>query len=181
MRYLFIVLFLLAPTLGCGQEMGAISEIRAKDVAYDSRQIQLIGEVFIDHQFGTIVCDKATIQLAPSKDATAKNIMPEKIFLSGHVQAKLKDGSELSSEEAEIDCSTLEGYFRSKAPNKVVYTMVVVEGDTKAPIKTTCEAMRAKMKKTEHGEGYVFSEVKGEGSVVIEYQPQKSEASGERE
>jgi len=151
-----------------------ISEIKANGVSYDGKTIHLNRDVFIDHQFGTIVCDEAHLVLPQTE---SNHLAPETITLTGHVKVKLHDGATLLSDEAEIDCVALEGLFTAKEPNKVVYITAANEGE--APLKTSGRAIRVKMKKVEGEEGkgkgkkprYIFSDIQGEGAVSIEYQP----------
>ena len=137
---------------------------------YDGKKIHLDGEVFIEHHFGLISCDKADLLLSTAQpERESKNLTPEKILLCGHVQIELQDGSHLTANEADINCLDLEGYFTAIDPDKVVYTTYFSEGGNKMPVITSSRAMRLKMKKEEGSSQYVFSDMQGEGAVSIEY------------
>jgi hypothetical protein len=172
-RYYF-VLFLFSlqaffPLFAVQDLVRTISELKARDVGYDGRKIRLTGEVSIDHRLGLITCDKAEL-LMPEESVTGKSLTPERIFLQKGVKLVLKDGSTLSSDDADINCLDLSGVFTADAPNKVVYTTFVEEDGKKLPVITSSRAMHITMKKDENTAQYVLSDIQGEGAVSIQYQ-----------
>ena len=173
-RRYYLVLLLLSLQAFCplfaGQDLvRTISELKARDVGYDGRKIRLTGEVSIDHRLGLITCDKAEL-LMPEDSLTGKSLTPERIFLQKGVKLVLKDGSTLTSDEAEINCLELTGVFTAVAPSRVVYTTFVEEEGKKLPVITSSRAMHVAMKKDEKTSQYVLSDIQGEGAVCIQYQ-----------
>jgi len=157
---LFLMLFLFFLPLEA-------TEIEANKAEYDGDKIRLTGNVHIEHDFGEIHCDRGVMLMAKGQ----KRYAPERILLNDNVHVKLKDGSILTSEEADIDCQTLVGLFTAKAPQKVEYLTLMLEGDKTFPVKATSRAMRVMMKKQEIPKSeYVIQDVQAEGAVNIEYQ-----------
>lgn len=166
---LFLFLLYSSCALFADQDVvRTISEIKARDVGYDGRKIRLTGDVSIDHRLGLITCDKAEL-LMPDESCGTKGMTPERIFLQKGVKLILKDGSTLTSDEADINCLELSGVFTATLPNKVVYTAFVEEDGKKLPVVTSSRAMRVTMKKDENTSQYVLSDMKGEGAVSIQY------------
>lgn len=151
----------------------SFSEITAQDANYNGRTIVLSKDVAIDHHFGKLRCDKATLFLKAQAPGETKSTMPEKIVLEGRVHLEMKNGSSLDADTATINCLDLEGVFTAEEPRKVVYVTLMGEGENKTPVKTASKAMRVKMKKETNSSEYVVSEMKGEGAVSIEYLPQE--------
>lgn len=138
---------------------------------YDGGKIRLVGDVFIENHLGQIFCDKAVLHLAATGgQPLAKGLSPETIWMQGNVKIKLPDGATLTSSEADINCIDLEGVFTAVAPDRVVYITHMHDGKQKIPVKTLSNAMRLRLKKAEGSSQYEVSDVKGEGSVAIEYQ-----------
>lgn len=165
MKILLIVLLLFAAKSLSGAQL---AKIEAEDVDYDGKRVMMTGKVHIDHQFGEIFCEEAEL-LMPAGET--KKMTPEKIFLRGAVKVRLHDGSVLTSDAADIDCKTLEGYFTAEPPQKVTYLTLIVEEDKSIPVKAMSRAMRVSMKKTEGPKSeYVIRDVQAEGAVNIEYQ-----------
>jgi hypothetical protein len=145
-----------------------LTQIQANEVDYDGKKILMVGEVRIDHQFGKILCDKAELIMPEGEQ---KRMTPDKIFLNGAVEVTLRDGSILTSDAADINCQTLEGYFTSTPPQKVTYLTLIVEDNKTIPVKAMSRAMRVTMKKSEGPKSeYVIRDVQAEGAVNIEYQ-----------
>lgn len=170
MKIIPYVILLFLPFIAEGVAV-PLSGIKAQDANYNGKTIVLIGDVSIDHQFGKLYCDKATLLLQPADAAEGRNFAPEKILLEGKVRAELQNGNSLNAQFAEIDCLTLEGVFTAQEPEKVV-CVTFIEGkndDKKTPVRTSSQSMRVKMVKAEKTAEYVFSELKGEGKVSIEY------------
>lgn len=147
-----------------------VSAIHARDVEYDGTKIRLAGDVFIENHLGQIFCDKATLQLPSGDESMVKGLSPENIWLQGHVKIKLPDGASLTANEADINCIELEGLFTAIPPDKVIYITHMQDGKQRIPVKTSSNAMRLKLKRVEDSSQYEISDVKGEGSVAIEYQ-----------
>jgi len=145
--------------------------IAADNADYDGKKIRMLGAVNIQHEFGDIHCDKGVLLM---KEASEKRICPERILLYGAVNVVLQDGSVLTSEEADINCETLEGVFTSAAPMKVVYCTRVEENGKAVPVKTVSRSMRVTMKKVQSDDTkkleYVIHDIQAEGAVNIEYQ-----------
>jgi hypothetical protein len=177
----FLLFFLLfCPALWAKSEMMTVSEVKARDVSYDSHEIRLTGDVFIDHKFGLIYCDKATFIMAQPSDGAPKPFQAEKIILEGKVKVELRDDSTLSADEAILDCEALEGRFKAVHPNKVVYVAMMQEEGKKTPVKTSSSQLYVKMKKEEGAAEYTIADLKGEGSVAIEYLPEKTKKEEEK-
>lgn len=147
------------------------TSIEADNADYDGKKIRMVGAVHIQHEFGNITCDKGVLLM---KESSEKRVDPDRILLDGAVSVVLHDGSVLTSDEADINCETLEGVFTAIAPQKVVYITRVEEGDNAVPVKTMSRCMRVTMKKQAGQEGqkaqYVVQDVQAEGAVNIEYQ-----------
>lgn len=153
---------------------GAIlKNVQADQIDYDTRKIRLAGAVWILHEFGEIRCEKGVLLFEETQ--TAK-LAPRRILLEGSVQVTLQDGSTISSDEADIDCASLEAVFVSKSPAKVVYITRVVDDKVSVPVKATSQALRVLMKKSEGSKSeYVLADLQGEGAVRVEYQHVESE------
>lgn len=161
---LFFILFFMP--------LHARTSIQADSADYDGKQIRMAGAVHIEHEFGNLSCDKGVMLM---KDAAQKRLDLDRILLYGAVEVVLHDGSILTSEEADINCDTLEGVFTSGDPeNKVVYITRVEEEGKAVPLKTMSRTMRVTMKKQAGPDGkkaeYVVQDVQAEGAVNIEYQ-----------
>lgn len=143
--------------------------IEANSADYNGKQISMAGSVYIQHEFGNIRCEKGVMLMKPTSE---KRLDPDRIILSGAVEVVLHDGSVLTSDEADIDCKTLEGVFTAQAPQKVVYITRVEEEGNSVPVKTMSRAMRVIMKKEQNNEksSYVIQDIQAEGAVNIEYQ-----------
>lgn len=165
-----VALFFSPSMLLSNSSSDDVSAVHARDVEYDGTKIRLAGDVFIENHLGQIFCDKATLQLPSGDQSMAKGLSPENIWLQGHVKIKLPDGASLTSNEADINCIELEGLFTATPPDKVIYITYMQDGKQKIPVKTSSNAMRLKLKKVEDSSQYEVSDVKGEGSVAIEYQ-----------
>lgn len=137
------------------------TSLEAESVDYDGKKIRMAGAIKIAHEFGDLACNKGVILMK-------EGMNPERILLYGDVVVVLKDGSILASEEADINCETLEGVFRSTSPQKVEYTTRVEEDKKAVPVKTMSRSMRVTMKKGTKSE-YVISDVQADGAVNIEY------------
>ncbi len=144
-----------------------VNSLEANVVDYDTKKIRLNGAVHIVHQFGEIRCEKAVLLF---DDAEENTLSPSRILLDSDVSMILKDGSVITSDEADIDCKALVGVFVCLAPSRVCYMTRVVDHDKAMPVKVTSRAMRILMKKTEGPKPeYVVADVQGEGAVSIEY------------
>lgn len=148
------------------------TSLETDNADYDGKQIRMVGTVRIQHEFGNLACDRGHILI---KEKGQSRLDPERIFLNGSVKVVLHDGSVLTSEEADINCETLEGTFTAAAPKKVVYVTRVEEGDKAVPVTTMSRCMRVSLKKQAgHTDGqkskYVVEDVQAEGAVNIEYQ-----------
>ena len=165
----------------CVFELHAASKtsIQTDNADYDGKQIHMVGAVHIQHEFGNLTCDKGVLVM---KEKGQSRLDPDRIFLYGSVAVVLHDGSILTSEEADINCETLEGVFTATPPNKVVYVTRVEEGDKAVPVKTISRCMRVTMKR-QSGQAagqksqYVIQDVQAEGAVQIEYQQEHEKES----
>ena len=161
---ILLIIFLL---LGNSLYADAVTQIEAQAADYDGKKIRLSGGVHIMHEFGEISCDRGVMLLTENM---AKRATPGRILLYGAVEIKLHDGSILTSEEADINCQTLEGVFTAQAPQKVIYLTRLSEGDRTVPVKTISRAMRVHMKKSDGPKSeYIIRDVQAEGAVNIEY------------
>jgi hypothetical protein len=147
-----------------------VTQLEANDVDYDGKKIRLAGSVRIDHPFGELCCEKAVLLLAEGSE-TSKKMIPERILLEGQVHVLLQDGSSLVSDEADLDCKTLEAVFTATLPTKVIYTTSKDGGVNGIPIRASSRALRVKMKKdvASNSSEYALSDVQGEDAVTIEY------------
>lgn len=147
-----------------------MTQIEANDIDYDGKKICLRGKVKLNHQFGDIMCEKAILLLSEN-DTESKMTAPQRILLFGDVYVKLRDGSSITSEEADIHCPTLEGVFTSEPPQKVIYTTFMIDGKETIPVKASSRAMKVIMKKSDGpNSSYIVHDMQAEGSVIIEYQ-----------
>ena len=169
MRLILAVVLLITPVFAAEK-----TSIEADNADYDGKKIRMVGAVRINHEFGNITCDKGVLLM---NDVSEKRLDPERIILEGSVRVVLHDGSILTSDEADINCYSLEGVFVATAPNKVVYVTRVEEGDKAVPVKTMSRSMRVTMKKQAGKAGqktqYVVDDVQADGAVNIEYQQEK--------
>jgi hypothetical protein len=144
-----------------------VNSLEANVVDYDTKKIWLNGAVHIMHQFGEIQCEKAVLLF---DDTPGAKLSPSRILLNGAVSMKLKDGSIITSDEADIDCKELVGVFVCTLPRRVSYMTRVIDHNDAIPVKATSRIMRILMKKTEGPKPeYVVADVQGEGAVSIEY------------
>ncbi len=146
---------------------GPMTHIEAHQVDYDGKQIHLVGKVHLSHEFGEITCAKAAVLLMPEQH---QSLTPQRILLQEDVCIKLKDGSQIESDEADIDCQRLEGVFTAAEPKKVMYCTFLQEGKGQVPVKASSRAMKVAMKKSETSSTYEIRDVQAEGAVQIEYQ-----------
>jgi len=160
-------------------QANVVNSLEADIVDYDSKKIRLNGHVHIVHQFGEIRCSKAVLLF----DAEGQDkLSPSRILLDQDVSMVLKDGSLITSDEADIDCKTLVGVFVCTPPSKVSYLTRVVDHNEAVPVKATSRAMRILMKKTSGPKPeYVVADVQGEGAVSIEYLNNTDEKSEENQ
>lgn len=168
-----MILFLLCLLFTIPAYADTQTHIEADQADYDGKKICMNGNVHIQHDFADITCDKGVMLM---DEASEKHLSPQRILLYGSVKAILHDGSILTSEEADINCQTLEGVFTASAPQKVIYRTRVEDGQETAAVKTMSRAMRVLMKKQkEEGEKshYVVSDMQAEGAVNIEYELDK--------
>lgn len=150
-----------------------LRNLEADQIDYDTKKIRLAGKVYIVHQFGEIRCDKGVLLF---EDEHSTKLSPSRILLNGTVKIVLQDGSIITSDEADIDCKTLEGVFVATAPQKVSYVTRVVEQNKSHPVKVASKALRVLMKKVDGDKSeYVLADVQGEGAVSIEYHKLSSE------
>jgi hypothetical protein len=170
-KFLLIVcLFLQGGFVQSKLVANVLQNIEASQVDFDGKKIRLAGDVHINHQFGEIRCEKGVLLLDEQRVQDKKH-MPSRILLSGSVEIKLKDGSVLTSDEADIDCKNLEGVFSSTPPNKVTYLTLFLEQGKTVPVKALSRAMRVLMKKSDGPKSeYVVSDVQGIGAVSVQYQ-----------
>lgn len=154
----------------CVCSLQAKTTMEADSADYDGKNIRMAGNVHIEHEFGTIDCLKGVVVM---KEGSKMRFDPDRILLSGEVLVVLHDGSELRSDEADINCDTLEGVFTAEAPQKVEYVTRVEEAGKTVPVKTMSRAMRISMKKEEATSQYVVQDIQAEGAVNIEYQQEE--------
>ena len=163
-----------------------VTKLVADDVDYDCKRMILAGSVFLDHAFGTIACDKAVLIFAQEQENGTDQAVaamptggfsPKILELHGNVFIALKDGTTLSSDDAEIQCATMEGVFTSNKPNKVYYTTSVQEGTAASKLRAESQAIRLKMTKV-GGDNpqYAFTDMQSEGAMNIEYEIQKAKS-----
>ena len=157
--FLYIPLFCVADS---------VTQIAAHDVSYDGKKVLLRGCVRLTSEFGAISCDQAEIALEPH----TKNLTFDTIFMKGNVLVTLKDESEVQSENADINCKTLEGLFHSESPQKVVYTTFLSGQKDKVPVKATSKALKVTMHKIANSQSssYTIRDVQAIGAVIVEYQ-----------
>lgn len=165
--YYILILLLLSGLLHAEESTW---KVQAVSVDYDTKKINLLQNVHIQHNFGILHCQKAVITLAP-REPEKKKMEAEKIFMQNDVQIELKDGTLLYCDEGEIDCITLEGVFFAKEPRKVIYISFHEEDGKKIPIKTSSQAMKIKMKKNEGS--YEIADFHGNDTVTIEFDTRK--------
>jgi len=135
--------------------LAQVGGVKAESLDYSTSSMHAKGHVEIQNQFGKVTCEDAIMLLAEKPQ-------PEKIVLKGKVFIALQDGSTVAADSAELNCETEEGTFRSIAPNQVVVTTVRPQ-----PMKTEAKEIWIKIKK-EKGK-YILSDMKGEGTVQVEY------------
>ena len=162
-------LFLLATSfLGATLPNLPFEVVEAEHVEFDEKTVHLVGHVRVVNNFGTLCCNEATLTLPQGKQADEGPAVKE-IFLKGAVCVDFTDGSQVTADEGEIDCRTLEGTFFAEPPEKVVYKGFAADKDRRVPIRATGRALRATIAKT--AEGFSLSSLRGEGAVNIEYLP----------
>lgn len=159
----FLLLFFLIST---SAHADTLTQIEAQDVDFDGKKVRLAGQVHVAHEFGDIYCTRAVLILTEGQ----KGFSPHRIILDGDVEVKLHDGSQINSEEADIDCKTLEGVFVAGDAKKVIYSTFVGDAKNKVPVKALSRAMKISLKKSENGSNYEISDVQAEGAVKVEYQ-----------
>lgn len=167
----FICMLLCLPL---SASVNILKNLEADQIDYDTKKIRLSGKVYIEHHFGEIRCDKGVLLF---EDEQSSKLSPSRILLNGAVEIILQDGSIITSDEADIDCKSLEGVFVAVAPKKVSYVTRVVEENRSVPVKATSRALRVTMKKASGSKSeYELADIQGEGAVSIEYQnPQNEE------
>lgn len=145
-----------------------LKNIEASQIDYDTKKIRLSGAVYIVHEFGELRCEKGVLLF---EEAQSTKLSPSRILLEGDVHITLQDGATIASDEADIDCKSLEAVFVCIPPKKVSYIMKIVEDAKTVPVKATSQALRVLMKKSDGPKSeYVIADLQGEGAVNIEYQ-----------
>lgn len=143
-----------------------LQNIEADSIDYSGKTITLIGNVQLIHNLGNLQCDRGILYLSAAKEAN-QEIPIDTIFLQGNVHIRYSDGSDLTCDEADINCQTLEGIFTANPPSKVVYSSFAQEKDHKIPIRASGKILKGSIIKSP--QGYTLSSLKGEGAVAIEY------------
>jgi hypothetical protein len=168
MRYAFLIVLLVSlhSLEGTGLPLLPVQQVDAEEMKFENHTLSLTGNVKIVHDFGTISCQEGTLFL-PDEKKEADISFVEKIFFRGNVHIKLSDGSELLADEGDIDCSILEGIFRARPPQKVIYISYAADGKERIPVKATSRIITAKI--TKGPLGYTLGSIRGEGAVNIEY------------
>ena len=178
-RFIYVLIF-IGCTCGAWAEsfITPLMKVSADCMNYDGKKVLMVGHVFLEHTFGVLQCDKALLLLTqaclPKIDASQEQMPPKKfspvrIQMEGSVYIVLRDKSTLSSDEADIDCTTLEGIFTAKAPNKVKYTAFMPSGSSQS--KVTCLSPQLHIKMTKMGEKnpeYICTDLQGKDGVHIE-------------
>jgi len=136
-----------------------VKQIEADSVSFNEKIVHLQGNVTIVHEFGTLHCDQSKLLRSDQEKE------PQKIFLYDNVHIQFTDGSSLSADNGEINCTTLEASFTSNTPKKVIY--ITQPSPSQPPMKATSRALHALISKEESG--YALKSLKGEGAVHIEY------------
>ena len=145
-----------------------IQQVEAENIDFNEKILTLTGNVSVTHEIGTIHCNKGILHLNDAKTST-NELAVNKIFLHEAVVIDFSDGSQLMSDEGQLDCITMEGVFTSQAPSKVIYTSYAQDVHQKIPVRASGRLLRAKIIKTP--QGYTLSSLKGEGAINIEYLP----------
>lgn len=142
-----------------------IHNIEAEHIDFNEKKIHLVGNVKVDHEFGMIRCQEATLLLRQDKKE-GETLPVERILLKDKVSIDFSNGHTLLSDEGDIDCATLEGIFLATSSTVVTYLSHSENGPLKTPLKATSKALKGKIAKTP--QGYQLTELKGEGAVHIE-------------
>ncbi len=172
-----IVTLLLMVSFCFAEEM-KIEQIESDQIEYKGKKLILTGHVHVLYTFGSIHCDKASLDIAKGK-ALGAGIGADMINLEGNVVINFPDGDKLEADKADLNCVAMEGVFYADEPKKVTYYTTMDQGTVKAPIKASSKKLRAKLSKEGEGSGYHLADLQGEGSVFIEYVKPKVEATKE--
>jgi hypothetical protein len=168
MRF-FILSFIIIPFLSLSAfeaPLLPVHQVEAEKVDYGSNKLVLVGNVKVIHDLGIIHCQEATLLFSGEKKE-GDALFADRILLHNDVSIDFSSGSKLTSDEADIDCKTLEASFASHSPHRVVYITHAVEEGVEIPVKATSKTLKAKIIKT--SSGYSLSNLQGEGAVSIEY------------
>jgi hypothetical protein len=166
MRFL-LFLFCSLPLLllGADQPVLPIHNIEAEHIDFNEKTIHMVGNVKVDHEFGMIRCQEATLLLRQEKKE-GETLPVDRILLKENVSIDFSEGHTLLSDEGDIDCLTLEGIFLAEPSRVVTYISYSENGPLKTPLKATSKALKGKITKTP--QGYELTALKGEGAVHIE-------------
>ena len=109
---LFLIAALQAET---PSQEGSVSSTNA---TYDGNALILTGHVLLDHGLGQMNAEHARLE----KQEAGKDFPFSMIHLKKDVLLALKNNSEVRSDSADFDFTTLKGILLSEAAKKVVYT-----------------------------------------------------------
>jgi hypothetical protein len=168
MRYLVFLFCTLPLLLIADQTALPIHNIEAEHIDFNEKTIHMIGNVKVDHEVGVIRCQEATLILRQEKKE-GETLPVDRILLKENVSIDFSQGHTLLSDEGEIDCQTLEGFFWATSPHVVTYLSCSEDGPLKMPLKATSKALKGKITKTP--QGYELTALRGEGAVHIESLP----------
>ncbi len=144
-----------------------IKDVQADTIEFQNKKILLRGRVMVSYDMGTIRCDEALVSLG-EKSKGSDSVLAERIDLDGHVEIDFTDGSSLTANKGEIFCQKREAVFYASPTEKVVYTSFCNEDDVKIPVIASGKKIAARIVKDESGKSSL-SDIRGEGSVTIEY------------
>jgi len=156
---------LSAILMAADQPVLPIHNIEAEHIDFNEKIIHLVGNVKVDHEFGVIRCEEATLLLRQEKKE-GETLPVDRILLKDNVSINFSEGHTLLSDEGDIDCTTLDGIFLAAPSGVVTYLSYSDNGPLKTPLKATSKALKGKITKT--SQGYALTELKGEGAVHIE-------------
>lgn len=163
---IIVCLFSSIGLFGIGLPLLPIQQVEADTIDFNEKILTLTGNVSVTHEIGIIHCNTGLLHLNNTK-APTNDLAVQTIFLHENVIIDLSDGSQLRSDEGQLDCLTMEGIFTSHPPAKVVYLSYAQDSHKKIPIRASSRILKAKIIKTP--QGYTLSSLKGEGATTIEY------------
>lgn len=158
MKKVLLCLALLGATFLISDEIRVSSE----QSDYDGEYLQLSGDVFVEHAFGSLSADRAR---APYKQGKADR----QVILEDNVRITMSDGGSLECGKATLDGRTLLGVFRSNdRQKKVTYRGYTQDNAGQlVPLEVSSAWMQVQLARIGDAATTIVESIEAQGKVII--------------